>query len=152
MGSDSDSELIVYGVIVERSTSLVVRRDDSVSKACAIPASMDLQGFRMGERVKMQCHLVSGSFVLVELSSENAFAKADGSGAFTAYGTVHYKNGDGIAVQREDNSIVACHMPPGTNLDAFPLGTRVKIRCVRHEGSMQLTELQSETAHITLEP
>ncbi|HMJ00085.1 MAG TPA: hypothetical protein VK488_09650 [Gaiellaceae bacterium] len=152
VGSETDSVLTVYGVIAERSTSLVVRRDDGISKACAIPAGLDLQGFRLGERVKMECHLVSGSFVLVELYSENAFAKADGTGAFTAYGTVYYRNGDGIAVQREDHSIVSCHMPDGTNLDAFPLGTRVKIRCVRHEGSMQLAELQSETAHITLEP
>ena len=152
VGSETDSQLTVYGVIAERSTSLVVRRDDGISKACAIPAGLDLQGFRLGERVKMACHLVSGSFVLVELYSENAFAKADGTGAFTAYGTVYYRNGDGIAVQREDHSIVSCHMPDGTNLDAFPLGTRVKIRCVRREGSMQLAELQSETAHITLEP
>jgi hypothetical protein len=65
---------------------------------------------------------------------------------------VYYKNGDGIAVQREDHSIVTCHVPTGTNLDAYPLGTRVKIRCVRHDGSMRLAELQSETDHITLEP
>jgi hypothetical protein len=151
-GSEGESALTVYGVIAERSASLVVRRDDGISKACAIPAAMDLQGFRIGERVKMECHLVSGRFVLVGLYSENALAKDDGSGAFTAYGTVYYKNGDGIAVQREDHSIVTCHVPGGTSLDAFPLGTRVKIRCVRHEGSMQLAELQSETAHITLEP
>jgi hypothetical protein len=117
-----------------------------------VPAGMDLQGFRMGERVKMRCHLGSGSFVLVELSSENAVAKADGSGAFTAYGTVMYKNPEGIAVEREDHSIVTCRVPSGTNLDAFPLGTLVKVRCVRHEGLFRLAELQSESAHVTLEP
>jgi hypothetical protein len=151
-GSDSSTELVVYGVVTERSTSLVVRLDDGSTKACSVPAGMDLQGFRVGERVKMQCHLADGSFRLVQVNSENAFAKADGTGAFTTYGTIYYKNGEGLAVQREDHSIVTCHVPDGTNLDAFPLGMRVKIRCVRHEGSMRLAELQSETAHITLEP
>jgi hypothetical protein len=151
-GSDSSSEIMVYGVVTERSTSLVVRRDDGTTKACSVPTGMDLQGFRIGDRVKMHCHLAGSSFGLVEVYSENAVAKADGSGAFTAYGTVYYKNSEGIAVQREDHSIVTCHVPSGTNLDAFPLGTRVKIRCVRHDGSMRLAELQSETDHITLEP
>jgi hypothetical protein len=151
-GSDSSTEVIVYGVVTERSTSLVVRRDDGTSKACSVPASMDLQGFRIGDRVKMECQLANGSYGLVELYSENAVAKADGTGSFTTYGTVYYKNGEGIAVQREDHSIVTCHVPTGTNLDAYPLGTRVKIRCVRHDGSMRLAELQSETDHITLEP
>jgi hypothetical protein len=149
---DTNSDVMVYGVVTERSTSLVVRRDDGSTKACSVPAGMDLQGFRIGDRVKMECHLAGGSYSLVGVASENAVAKADGSGAFTAYGTVYYKNGDGIAVQREDHSIVSCHVPSGTNLDAFPLGTRVKIRCARHDGSMRLAELQSETDHITLEP
>ena len=151
-GSDSSSELFVYGVVAEHSTSLVVRRDDGFSKACSVPAGMDLQGFRIGDRVKMHCHLADGGFVLVELYSENAFVKADGSGAYTAYGTVYYKNGDGIAVQREDHSIVTCRVPFGTNLDAFPVGMQVKIRCVRHDGSYRLAELQSGTDHIVLEP
>jgi hypothetical protein len=151
-GSDTSTELFVYGVITERSTSLVVRRDDGSTKACSVPAGMDLQGFRIGDRVKMQCHLAGGSFGLVQVYSENAVANADGSGAFTTYGTVYYKNGEGLAVQREDHSIVTCHVAAGTNLEAFPLGTVVKIRCKRHEGSMQLAELQSATDHITLEP
>jgi len=100
---------------------------------------------------------VSRRFVCIRLltyedSSENAFVKADGSGAYTAYGTVYYKNGDGIAVQREDHSIVTCRVPFGTNLDVFPVGTQVKIRCVRHDGSYRLAELQSGTDHIVLEP
>ena len=151
-GSETETELMVYGVVTERSTSLVVRRDDGATKACAVPAGMDLQGFRLGDRVKMHCHLSGSSFGLVEVYSENAVAKADGGGAFTTYGTVYYRSGDGIAVQREDHSMVTCHVPAGTNLDPFPLGTRVKIRCNRHEGSYQLAELQSETDHITLEP
>jgi hypothetical protein len=113
---------------------------------------MDLQGFRIGDRVKMHCHLAGSSFGLVEVYSDNAFAKADGTGEFTAYGTVYYKNGDGIAVQREDHSLVTCGFPPGTNLDAFPIGTQVKIHCHRHDGSYRLAELHSETNHLTLEP
>ena len=108
-GSDTSSELTVYGVVTERSTSLVVRRDDGSTKACSVPAGMDLQGFRIGDRVKMQCHLAGSSFGLVEVYSENAVAKADGTGAFTAYGTVYYKSGDGIAVQSvRDHSTVMC--------------------------------------------
>ncbi len=150
-GSEADNELTIYGVIAERSTSLVVRRDDGLSKACAIPAVMDLQGFRMGERVKMHCHLVSGSFVLVELYSENAFAKDDGSAEFTSYGTIVSK-GENLVVQREDHSLVTCRVPTGANLDAFPEGTLVKVHCNRHEGVFSLAELQSETAHIVLGP
>ena len=147
-GSDSSSELTAYGVVTERSTSLVIRREDGSTKACSVPAGMDLQGFRIGDRVKMHCHLSGSSFGLVEVYSENAFAKADGTGEFTTYGTVYYKNGDGIAVQREDHSIVTCGFPSGTNLDAFPVGTLVKIHCHRHDGSYRLAELQSETDHI----
>jgi hypothetical protein len=151
-GSDTSSELMVYGVVTERSTSLVVRRDDGSTKACSVPAGMNLQGFRIGDRVKMLCHLAGSSYGLVEVYSENAVAKADGTGEFTTYGTVYYKNGDGMAVQREDHSIVTCGFPPATNLDAFPVGTLVKIHCVRREGFYRLAELQSATDHITLEP
>lgn len=150
-GSESDSELTVYGVIVERSSSLVVRRDDGASKACSILGIFDLQGFRMGERVKMHCHLVAGSFVLVELYSENAFIKADGSGELTAYGTIVSK-GDSLVVQREDHSLVTCGIPPEANLDAFAVGDRVKVHCHRHELAFSLATLDSETAHIVLEP
>ena len=151
-GTQPSTEVTFYGVVTERSTSLVVRLDDATTKACSVPAGMDLQGFRIGDRVKMECHLTGSSYGLIDVYSENAVAKADGSGAFTTYGTVYYKNGQGIAVQREDHSIVTCYVPSGTNLDAYPLGTRVKIRCVRHDGSYRLAELQSETDHITLEP
>jgi hypothetical protein len=150
-GTEGDNELTVYGVIAERSTSLVVRRDDGLSKACAIPTAIDLQGFRMGERVKMHCHLVSGSFVLVELYSENAFAKDDGSAELTAYGTILSK-GESLVVQREDHSLVTCRVPSEANLDAFAVGARVKVHCHRHEGAFSLAELYSETAHIVLEP
>lgn len=150
-GSDSSTELMVYGVITERSTSLVVRRDDGLSKACAIPAALDLQGFRMGERVKMHCALVSGSFVLVDLYSENAFAKNDGSAELTTYGTVLSK-GETLVVQREDHSLVTCRIPPEANLDAFPVGAHVKMHCHRHGGVFALADLQSENAHIVLEP
>jgi hypothetical protein len=36
-------------------------------------------------------------------------------------------------------------------MSAFPVGTLVKIRCVRHEGSYRLAQLDSESAHLTLE-
>jgi hypothetical protein len=149
---DSSGDVIGYGMITEKTTSLVIRRDDGSAKACAVPAGMDLQGFRMGERVKIQCHYTGSAYSLVEIDSENAVAKADGSGRFTAYGTVSSVRGDGISVEREDHSVVSCGFAPGTDMSAFPVGTLVKIRCVRHEGSYRLAELQSEGAHLTLEP
>jgi hypothetical protein len=150
-GSDTSGDVVAYGVVMEKTTSLVVRRDDGSTKACAVPAGMDLQGFRMGERVKMQCHYTGSAYSLVQVDSENATAKADGSGAFIAYGTVSSVRGDGLSVEREDHSVVSCGFPPGTDVSAFPVGTHVKLRCVRHEGSYRLAEVQSETAHITLE-
>jgi len=40
------------------------------------------------------------------------------------------------------------HVEAGPDL----VGTRVEIRCVPHDGSYRLAELQSETDHIVLEP
>ena len=150
-GSDSSGDVVGYGVITETTSSLVIRRDDGSTKACAVPGGMDLQGFRIGERVKIQCHYTGGAYSLVEVDSENAVAKADGSGSFTAYGTVSSLRGDGLSVQREDHSVVSCGFASGTDMSAFPLGTLVKIRCVRHDGSYRLAELQSETSHLELD-
>ena len=150
-GSDSSGDVVGYGVITEKTSSLVIRRDDGSTKACAMPGGMDLQGFRMGERVKIQCHHTGGAYSLVEVDSENAVAKGDGSGSFTAYGTVSSIRGDGLSVQREDHSVVTCGFASGTDMSAFPMGTLVKIRCVRHDGSYRLAELQSETSHLELD-
>jgi hypothetical protein len=138
-------------VITEKTSSLAIRRDDGSTKACAVPGGMDLQGFRMGERVKIQCHSTGSAYSLVQVASENATANADGSGSFIAYGTVTSVRGDGLSVEREDHSVVSCGFPPATDMSAFPAGTLAKMRCVRHEGSYRLAELQSESAHITLE-
>ena len=148
---DTSGDVIGYGVITEKTTSLVIRRDDNSTKACSVPGGMDLQGFRMGERVKIQCHFTGSAFSLVQVDSENATANANGSGSFTAYGTVSSLRGDGLSVKREDNSVVSCGFPSGTDLSSFPVGTLVKIRCVRHEGSYRLAQLDSESAHLTLE-
>ncbi|HEY7148723.1 MAG TPA: hypothetical protein VH420_04685 [Gaiellaceae bacterium] len=148
---DSSGDVIGYGVITEKTSSLAIRRDDGSTKACAVPGGMDLQGFRMGERVKIQCHSTGSAYSLVQVASENATANADGSGSFIAYGTVTSVRGDGLSVEREDHSVVSCGFPPATDMSAFPAGTLAKMRCVRHEGSYRLAELQSESAHITLE-
>jgi hypothetical protein len=148
---DSSGDVVGYGVIIEKAGSLAIRRDDGSTKSCLVPAGMDLQGFRMGERVKIQCHSTGSAFSLVMVASENATANVDGSGAFTAYGTVSSLRGDGLSVKREDNSVVSCGFPSGTDMSSFPVGTLVKMRCVRHEGSYRLAQLDSESAHLTLE-
>ena len=79
-----------------------------VEKACSVPAGMDLQGFRLGERVKMECHLAGPSVQPCRRLLGNAVRQSRRQRRGSLRTGRSTTRADGIARQREDHSMVTC--------------------------------------------
>ena len=137
-----------HGVLAERAPySIVVRTEDDKRVTCAVPSGMDLSLFRVGERVKVQCVSREDRDVLIKISSNYGWVKADGSGELSVHGALTKGNGS-VSVRREDGMSVSCSVPGGIDLSPFRSGERVKLHCHLGEGGFVFASIRSDSASL----
>ena len=146
---DGRVELYAYGVLQPRSgAEVAVLRPDSTLFGCLGPAELDLSVFRASEKVKLRCRLEGSTKTLLSVSGERYSVGADGSAELYAYGLLTAKSDSSVTATAEDSATFTCSFPAGTDLSAFPLGTQVKLHCVRIAGVWQLSYMKSSTAAV----
>ena len=150
---DEEGVLQVHGsglLQARTGVPITVRRPDGTMFACNAPADFDLSYFAVGESVSLSCRVDGGVSNLLKARSERYEVGADGSASVYLYGTVGAKTDTSVTVRASDNHLVTCSMPSGTNLNAFGVGTTVKIHCQKLGGEFRLAYLKSESAVIEI--
>jgi hypothetical protein len=151
-GDATKTEIEVYGVLTDRSATLVsVLREDGTTAACAVPAALDLSLFSPGENVYIHCLKREGRFVLQWIKSAHAAVKDDGHGEAWFAGTLAEVSSSSVSVKTEDGRLVSCAAPSGLDLTAFRAGDKVKLVCALRTGTFMLSALRSEGAFVNVD-
>jgi hypothetical protein len=145
LGGDGSGELGVYGVLTSKSaTSIGVRREDTTLVTCSLRAGLDLSLFRVGEKVKLHCHLEAGKWLFASLHGENASIDEHGVVELYIYGAFQGRSGAEVSVRRADGTLFGCGVPETLDLSYFRPGEQVKLHCRLDSGARTLLAVRSE--------
>jgi hypothetical protein len=145
LSGDGSGELGVHGVLTTKSAaSIGVRREDTTLITCSLPAGLDLSLFRLGEKVKLHCHLEAGKWVFASLHGENASIDEHGVVELYAYGAFQGRSGGEVSVRRADGSLFGCSVPEALDLSYFRAGEQVKLHCRVAGAARTLLDIRSE--------
>jgi len=144
-----DQVFTVSGVLSSlSSTSVGVEVDGHPEPVrCAVPASVNLSGFAVGQAVEMSCKYADGTFVLVKLTP-----KTEGSpgsdGSVDLEGLITALNPTTVTVSVPQS--VMCVLQAGEDLRGFAVGDLVEIQCDYSKtlGHYVLTALTSDNASL----
>jgi hypothetical protein len=117
---------------------------------CAVPATVDLSGFSVGQFVEMSCKFTNGNFVLVSLKSKTAEIPGNGDSALDLKGFISSLDASAVTVSVPGGSPVRCGLKPGEDLRGFAVGDFVEIGCTYSStlGHYLLTSLSSDGASL----
>src|SRR5439155_24252058 len=121
------------------STSVGVEVDGHPEPVrCAVPASVKLSGFAVGQDVEMSCRFADSRFVLVKLSPKTADSPGDGGGSVDVQGSITELNPTavtvavppppGVASVYHESQSVMCVLQAGEDLRGFAVGDFVEIQ------------------------
>ena len=145
LSGDGSGELAMHGVLTAKSaTSISARREDGTLAACTLRGPVDLSFFRVGEKVKLQCHLEAGKWIFVSLSGENASVGEEGRIELYVYGSFQGRSGSEVVVRRADGTVFGCNASADLNLSYFTAGEQVKLHCRLDGGTRTLVAVRSE--------
>lgn len=145
VAGDGSGELGVHGVLTTMSaTSIGLRREDTTLVTCSLRHPLDVSLFRLGEKVKLRCHLEADKWIFASLHGESASIDADGNVELYAYGAFQGRSGSEVSVRRSDGSLFACDAPDGLDLSYFRSGEQVKLHCRVDGSGRTLLDLRSE--------
>jgi hypothetical protein len=145
VAGDGSGELGQHGVLTSKSaTSVGVRREDTTLVTCKLGRSLDLSLFRLGEKVKLHCHLEAGKWMFASLHGENASIDEEGRVELYVHGSFQGRSGDAVVVRRADGSDFGCTAPAGLDLGYFAPGEQVKLHCRLDGSGRTLLAIRSE--------
>jgi hypothetical protein len=160
-GVDIGNQLFTVGGVLSSlsSTSVGVVVDGHPEPVrCAVPASINLTSFAVGQAVEMSCKYADGRFVLVKLSPGSSDSPGDGSvdvqGSITELDptavTVAAPPPPAVASVNHEGQSVMCVLQAGQDLRGFAVGDLVEIQCDYSKtlGHYVLTGLTSDTASL----
>ena len=135
LSGDGSGELGTYGVLTAKSAaSIGVRREDTTLTTCKLRAALDLSLFRLGEKVKLHCHLEAGDWIFASMSGERASIDEHGVIEQYVYGALQARAGSEVVVRTSDGTLFGCQAPAELDLSYFRANEQVKLHC-RLEGS-----------------
>ena len=143
--ANGTGDLYVHGLLAKGDRSVSVRRSDGMDLRCAVPEGMNLEAFRAGESVKLNCHLGADGWVLASIRSENA--ELDEHGVLHVFGSGLLQErapGAPVSVRRADGSFFSCNAPADFELSHFRAGERVTLVCRVDGGANVLLVAESE--------
>ncbi|HEX6490332.1 MAG TPA: hypothetical protein VF002_03025 [Gaiellaceae bacterium] len=149
MGSDWFTVTGLLGTLSPGQVSVnVEHHPDPVS--CAVPSTVDLSGFSVGQLVEMSCNFADGNFVLVSLKSQTAEVPNGGDSALDLKGFISALGPSALTVSVPGGSPVTCGLKPGEDLRGFTVGDFVEIGCTYSStlGHYLLTSLSSSSASL----
>jgi len=162
-GVDMGDQLFtVTGVISSlSSTSVGVEVDGHPDPVrCAVPGSVSLSSFAVGQAVEMRCKYADGSFVLVKLSPKTSDSPGSGDGSVDVQGSITELNPTAVtvavpplpevaSVNQQDKSVM-CVLQAGEDLRGFAVGDLVEIQCDYSKalGHYVLNALTSDNASL----
>jgi hypothetical protein len=151
-GVDIGNQLFTVGGVLSSlsSTSVGVEVDGHPEPVrCAVPASVNLTGFAVGQAVAMSCKYADGRFLLVKLS-RTTDSPGDGDGSLDLQGSITELNPTAVTVNHEGQSAL-CVLKGGEDLRGFAVGDIVEIQCDYSKtlGHYVLTALTSDSASLT---
>ena len=145
LSGDGSGELGTYGVLTAKSNaSISVRREDTTLTTCAFRAAVDMSLFRLGEKVKMHCHLEAGKWIFSSLSGESASIDEHGAIELYVYGALQARSGAEVVVRKADGTMFGCNAPAELNLSYFRANEQVKLRCRLDGGARTLLSVNGE--------
>jgi hypothetical protein len=145
VSGDGSGELSQHGVLTSKSTTAVgVRREDTTLVTCKLGRAVDLSHFRLGEKVKLQCHLEVGMWMFASLHGEHASIDKEGRIELYVHGAFQGRSGDAVVVRRADGSDFGCNAPAGIDLGYFAAGEPVKLHCRVDGEGRTLLSVRSE--------
>ncbi|MDQ2982463.1 MAG: hypothetical protein M3R70_00855 [Actinomycetota bacterium] len=155
-GVDIDTgkgEFTVVGILQElSSTSVAVeveRHPEPVR--CAIKEGTKLEGFNVGDLVKMYCKYRDGKFVLVELRSKHASVPGDGQPEFTVKGFIAFLEDVKVAVKVQGHDEPVYCKAYGQDLRGFAVGDFVEMSCKWDEGAQRYVVVSLRSEHGAIE-
>jgi hypothetical protein len=152
LGEDGVLKVFASGLLQARNgVPVSVRRPDGSMFSCNAPPDFDLSFFTVGESVHLTCRVDGAVNTLLSARSERYQVGADGSVELYLHGTLDAKTDTSVTLRASDGHTVTCQVPTGTDLNAFGVGTTVKVHCHRRDGQFRLGYMKSETAVIELE-
>jgi hypothetical protein len=145
-----DGEISVKGKLLELSAEDVAVQPSKNHSAvrCHAPDADALLGFRVGDKVKLHCHLEEGGLVLASMKSELAFVDEEGYAELTVWGVISALSDSAVSVNREGGGSVTCAVPEGLDIEGFAVGDATKIHCHYVEGEWMLAKLKSDHAYV----
>ena len=143
-----DGEISVKGKLLELSAAGVAvqpSKNHSVVR-CNVPDANALLGFRVGDKVKLHCHLEEGALVLASMKSDLAFVDEEGYAELSVWGAISSLSDESVSVNREGGGTVTCSVPENLDLAGFAVGDHAKLHCHYVDGGWILAKLKTDTA------
>jgi hypothetical protein len=145
LSGDGSGELGTYGVLTAKSAASVsVRREDTTLTTCKLRAALNLSLFRLGEKVKLRCHLEAGDWIFASMSGDSASIDEHGAIEQYASGALQARSGPEVVVRMSDGTLFGCQAPAELNLSYFRANEQVKLRCRLDGSARTLLEVGGE--------
>jgi hypothetical protein len=132
------------GAILDFADGGITVKGDGAHIWCAVPDSLDLFEFEVGDLVMIKCMKVEGVWTLKAITKKPPPLLPPPQYVL-ATGTITDLSADSITVQGEHEP-VTCAVPEGADLSDFAVDDTVSIKCFHTELGLRLVRLKSETA------
>ena len=110
----------------------------------AVPVGLNLPPLKAGDEIELHVTVdAAGAFTLVRIENEDDNDNED-RGKVEVKGKIAALSTDSITVDPRHSSPVTCRVPKGVELSSFEVGDFVEMRCLRINGALTLTRLESE--------
>jgi len=142
---DPESEyLTAGGAILDFADGGITVQGDDPLVWCAVPDSLDLSEFQVGDPVTIRCTKVEGIWTLQAIAKKPPPPPPPPQYVL-ATGTITDLTTESITVQGEHGP-VTCAIPDGADLSDFAVNDTVAMKCFQTETGLVLGRLQSDTA------